>query len=402
MGIGQGASLNGFVPFPKADPWNTDVTSLSVDPKSASVMSVFGGSSLHADFGSGTYGGAKIGIPYQVVSGQPLVTVTPTAYASQSDPGPMPFPANAPVEGAGSTGYTDGHVLILDQSNCFLYELFQGTLQGDGSWKATSTAIWDLLANNARPFNWTSADAAGLPIFPGLVRYDEVASGSIKHAIRFTMAFTEGTFVLPATHETSGSSGTGRPAMGARFRLKPSFNISGFSAANQVILEAMKNYGIIVADNGSTMYISGAPDSRWNNDDLAKLGGVKLSDFEMVNTGTTYTPAAVPVIAKPVINSLTASIKPKTVTTAVVRGAPAPSNASNTVVPLSTGATIARGTAVTLNWSVTGGSYYVLTPGAGAVRGTSVTVTPTASTTYTLYANNRGGSVTKTFTINVQ
>ena len=404
IGLGQGASLNGFIPFPKGDPWNEVITSLPVAPGSTAIMSVFGGSSMHADFGSGTYAGAKIGIPYQVVSGQPSVTVEPTAYASQSDLGPMPIPANAPVEGAGLPAgtYTDGHVLILDQSNCFLYELFQGALQGDGSWKAASSAIWDLLADNARPFNWTSADAAGLPVFPGLVRYDEVASGSIKHAIRITMAFTEGTFVLPATHETSGSLGAGRPAFGARFRLKPNFNISGFSAANQVILKAMKTYGIIVADNGSTLYISGAPDSRWNNSDLANLGAVKMSDFEMVDTGTTYTPTSIPATPLPAISSLTASTIVRTSAPAPAKGPTVRQLTSASTVAVPNGATVAAGTSVTFTWSATNASYYVLTPGAGAVRGNSVTVTPTATTTYTLHATGRGGSVTKTFTIDVR
>jgi hypothetical protein len=404
MGIGQGASLNGFVPFPTADPWNEAITSLPVNSGSAAVMSVFGSSTLHPDFGSGTYDGAKIGIPYQVVSGQPLVVVDPTEYASQSDPGPMPIPANAPVEGAGlpSGTYTDGHVLILDQSNCFLYELFQGALQGDGSWKASSTAIWDLLADNARPFNWTSADAAGLPIFPGLVRYDEVASGVIKHAIRFTLAYTAGSFVLPATHETSGSSGTGRPPFGARFRLKSTFNISGFSEANQVILQAMKTYGIILADNGSNMYISGTPDSRWNNSDLSKLGSVTMSDFDMVTTGTIYTPTSVPTTPKPVINSMTGMTVTPLKTTATSPSGVKTAMMINSVAMVSSGATVAPGTAVTLEWSASNASYYVLTPGVGAVRGTAATVTPTQTTTYTLYANSHTGSVTKTFTINVQ
>ena len=403
MGIGQGASLNGFRPFPLADPWNEDITSLPVDSLSANVTNFFGAAGLHADFGAGTINGAKFGIPYQVVSAQPFVPVNYVAYGSESDQGPMPIPANAPVEGAGlpSSQYSDNHVLILDQSNCFLYELYQGQLQGDGSWNAASGAIFDLLADSARPFNWTSADAAGLPIFPGLIRYDEVASGAIRHAIRFTLDNTRGSFILPATHQTS-NSGSFAP-FGARFRLKASFDISSYSAANQVILQAMKTYGLILADNGSNMYITGAPDSRWNNDDLVKLGAVKMSSFEMVDSGTLYTPNSVPTNPQPVITALTATTSVTSISkVASVSGGAATARMTTTKATLASGATVAKGTAVTFTWTATDANYYVFSPGGGAVRGSTVTVTPTVTTTYTLYANSHIGSATKTFTIKVQ
>jgi hypothetical protein len=232
---------------------------------------------MHADFGSGQYQGSNIGIPYSVVSGtQAPVSITFTAYGSESDPGPMPLPGNAPIEGDPNPGNGDRHVLVLDNSNCFLYELFGAAPNGNESWNAASAAVWDLLSdgNTQRPWTWTSADAAGLPIFPGLVRYDEVAAGEIQHAIRVTLQDSRAATVLPATHWAANSTSANAPPMGMRMRLKANYDISGFSPQVQVILSAMKKYGLIMADNGSSMYISGAPDSRWDNDALHDLGQV--------------------------------------------------------------------------------------------------------------------------------
>ena len=375
MSLGQNASLNGFVPFPATDPFNQNIASSPVDPSSAAIISALGSAPLHPDFGSGEYNGSYIGIPYQVVGKQARVQVQYQAYGDQSDAGPMPLPANAPVEGYPDNENGDRHVLVLDANNCFLYELDEGYLQSDGSWNADSGAVWDLLADNARPFTWTSADAAGLPIFPGLARYDEVASGAIHHALRFTVAHTRNAFVLPATHEASSSSSAAYPPMGARFRLKAGFDISGFSPQATVILQALKTYGMIVADNGSNMYISGAPNDGWNNDDLHTLSSVPASAFEVVTTSPVLTYNTLPAGQVPEIKSFTAS------------------SGSTAVAP---------GTKVTLDWKVKDESYTVLTPKAGATRAKTATVAPMTTTTYTLYANNHFGSATATVTVTVK
>ena len=401
MGIGQGASLNGFVPFPTNDPFNQNITSLPVDPSSAAILGPLWGAAVHPDFGGALLNGVKNGIPYQVVSGQPSVPVVYNTSPTQSDAGPMPIPANAPIEGAGAAGYSDHHVLVLDQSNCFLYELYQGVLQGDGSWQAASGAIWDLLNDNARPYTWTSADAAGLPIFPGLIRYDEVASGAIRHAIRFTLANTRDEYVLPATHQASNSVSPARAALGARLRLRADFDISSYSHDNQVILQAMKTYGLILADNGSNMYVSGVPDSRWNDTDLRNLGYVHAQDFDLVTTGPLLSDNNLPVGAPPEILALTGSVQANQTFSKFIPGLGVRQMVITTLQALAEGTTVTRGTPVKLTWAAAGASYYVLTPGSGAVRGTSVTVTPTQTTTYTLYANSHFGSDTKTFTVTV-
>jgi hypothetical protein len=374
MSLGQGGSLNGFLPFPADNAWNTDISGAQVDPNSAAIINFIGpGITMHPDFGAGQYQGSTIGIPYVVVgSGQPLVPIDFTAYGDESDPGPMPVPSDAPIEGYPNPGSGDRHVLVLDNSNCWLYELYSSYPNGDGSWNAASAAVWDLLNYNDRPYTWTSADAAGLSIFAGLVRYDEVAAGEIKHAIRVTFSQSRAAFVLPATHWASNTSNANAPPMGMRLRLKANFDISGFSAANQVILTALKKYGMIMADNGSSMYISGAPDDRWSNDDLHLLNGVSTSDFDVVKMDTIYTASNVPQGAAPAINSFTAS-----------------------------STSVSAGTPVTLNWNTSSASYLVVSPDAGAVRGTSVTVTPAATTTYTLYATNAFGRTTAQVTITV-
>ncbi len=280
------ASIGGCPLFPADNIWNRDISALPVAPDSASIIASIGaGGHLHADFGAGLYQGAPIGIPYTVVpASQPGVAVS-FDYASESDPGPYPIPANAPIEGgANSTG--DRHVLIVQSGVCKLYEMYASYPQSSGGWHAGSGAVWNLNADALRPRNWTSADAAGLPILPGLVRYDEVASGAISHALRFTVQHTRNTFVWPARHQASSLTGAAYPPMGLRLRLKASVNISAFSAPNRVILTALKRYGMMVADNGSSWYISGAPDNRWNNDDLAQLARIPGSDFEVVNTSS--------------------------------------------------------------------------------------------------------------------
>ena len=379
MTVGQNAGLNGFVPFLPTDAWRTNISAAPVDPNSSAIVGSMGTRGLHPDFGAGTYAGNTIGIPYDIVSGQPTVPVNYQAYGSESDPGPMPIPANAWVEGYPTPSPDDDrHVLVLDRDNCFLYELYSSALQSDGSWNADSGAVWDLLNDNQRPFTWTSADAAGLPIFPGLARYDEVAAGQINHALRFTVQHSRAAFVLPATHWASNSSASTLPAMGTRLRLKASFDISGFGPQSKVILQALKTYGMILADNGSNMYVSGAPDDRWNNDDLHALGNVPPSAFDVVALGTVYTSGNVPTGAAPVITSFG------------LTGAAARARS------------VSAGSAVTLTWASTGSSYFVVSPQMGAVRGNSVVVYPTATTTYTLFATNHFGQTTKTVTVNVQ
>jgi hypothetical protein len=375
MSVGQGASLNGFLPFPADNLWNQNIASAPVDPNSAAIINYIGGSDpVHPDFGSGEYNGSSIGIPYIVVdSSQAPVVINFTAYGDESDPGPMPVPSNAPIEGYPNPGSGDRHVLVLDSSNCWLYELYSSYPQGDGSWNAASAAVWDLTADGQRPLTWTSADAAGLSIFAGLARYDEVASGAIKHALRFTLQNSRAAIVPPASHWASNTSNANAAPMGMRLRLKSSFNISGYSATNQVILTALQQYGMIMADNGSNMYISGAPDDRWDNDDLHNLGQLTASDFEVVQMNPIYTQSNLPTGAVPVIASFTASPT-----------------------------TVSSGTPVTLSWTATGASYFDVTPQVGAIRGTSVVVTPAQTTTYTLNATNEFGRSTATVKVTVQ
>jgi hypothetical protein len=279
--------LEGCPIFPADNIWNTPVDDLPVDPESSEYIATIGaGRGLHPDFGSGTWAGGPIGIPYNVVDGsQPEVDVV-FDYADESDPGPYPIPADAPIEG-GDQSSGDRHVLVLDRDACILYELYAAYPQLDGSWEAGSGAVFDLASNELRPEGWTSADAAGLPVLPGLVRYDEVASGEIQHALRFTAPQTRRAYFWPARHFASGLTGAAYPPMGKRFRLKAAFDISGFSEAVQVILRTLKKYGMILADNGSAWYISGVPDPRWDNDVLVnELSQVKGSDFEAVDTSS--------------------------------------------------------------------------------------------------------------------
>jgi hypothetical protein len=276
--------------FPADNIWNQRVDTLPLDPRSDQYISSIGASdTLHADFGSGVWppgSNSPIGIPFvEVPADQPKVQITYTAYGDESDPGPFPIPTDAPVEG-GPDATGDRHVIVVDRAACVLYELFNAFVQGDGSWAASSGAVYDLKSNALRPEGWTSADAAGLPIYPGLVTYDEVASGVIAHAIRFTAPDTANAHVWPARHDASSLAGTQYPPMGQRFRLKAGYDISGYSPEVRVILQAFKDYGLVLADNGASWFISGAPDPRWDNTLLHEWDDIPGSAFEAVDVSS--------------------------------------------------------------------------------------------------------------------
>jgi hypothetical protein len=374
MSLGIEASLNGFIPFPSDNLWNQNIFNSPVDPNSDAIIDFIGSSTpLHPDFGAGLYDGQTMGIPYVVISGTPFVTIHFTAYGDESDPGPMPIPANAPIEGAPNPGDGDRHVLVLDRDNCWLYEMYSSYRQKNDSWNAASAAVWDLLNDEQRPYTWTSADAAGLSVFAGLARYDEVASGQIQHALRFTLQNSLEAFTPPASHWAPNSTNPDAAPMGMRLRLKSSFDISSFPPQSKVILAALQQYGMIMADNGSSMFITGDPDNRWNNNDLASLKTVPASEFEVILMDPLYTPNNVPTGPAPLISNFTASP-----------------------------ATITPGQSSTLSWSVTGASYFVVSPQVGAIRGDSVSVTPAQTTTYTLYSTNEYGRSTAKVTVTVQ
>jgi hypothetical protein len=276
--VTSGPVLSGCPVFPADNIWNAPIDTLPVHPYSSAWISSIGGAAgFHMDFGSGKWDGGPIGIPYNIVSGSQPKKYFTFYYPGESDRGPYPIPANPLIEWG-----SDHHVLMVDKDNCKLYEVYDASKNPNGSWKGGSGAIWNLRSNALRPAGWTSADAAGLPILPGLVRYDEIASGEIRHAIRFTAENTAG-YIWPARHLTAPADLALTPPMGARFRLKASFDISGYPAQMQVILKAMQTYGIILADNGSNWYISGAPDERWNNDMLHLLDNITGNDFEAVD-----------------------------------------------------------------------------------------------------------------------
>jgi hypothetical protein len=289
--VGPGASLHGKQVFPPDNPWNQEISNAPVDPNSARIIAAIGADDrLHPDFGT-VYRGAPNGIPYIVVSGsQPSARINLTAYASESDPGPYPIPRDAPIEG-GPNSEGDRHVLVVDRDNWKLYELFSATPNPIGTiWTARGGAIFDLKSNALRPDGWTSADAAGLPIFPGLVRYDEVfEQREIRHALRFTVKRSRRGYVFPARHHAGHGDDPNLPPMGMRVRLKASFDISSYSPSNQVILRALKRYGMFVADNGSSWFLSGAPDLRWSDDDLGMLKNIKGFNFEVVQMGRIIT-----------------------------------------------------------------------------------------------------------------
>jgi hypothetical protein len=278
---GAGAPREGGCPiFPADNPLNQEISHAPVNPRSAEyIASISLTGHLHPDFGTEP----AYGIPYTIVGPhQPKAPVKFTEFGEESNPGPYPIPPSAPVEGAGEAG--DRHVLVLQQGSCRLYELYAARRAGAG-WEAGSGAVFDLRSNALRPEGWTSADAAGLPIFPLLVRYPEVRSGQIDHALRVTVARTQRGYIHPATHFASGSSDPALPPMGLRLRLRASFSLAGFHGESLVVLRTLKRYGLIVADNGSSWYITGAPDPRWNDDDLEQLKRVPGSAFEAVQTG---------------------------------------------------------------------------------------------------------------------
>lgn len=276
--------------LPADNIWNTPIDQLPVSPNSSTYVNTIGATAgVHADFGAGLWDGGPIGIPYITVPGTQTKYPASFTYADESDLGPYAVPLNAPIEG-GSASTGDRHAISIDADNCILYELYAAYPQA-ASWQAGSGAIFNLLSNSLRVATWTSADAAGLPIFPGLVRYDEIVAGEIRHALRFTVPKTQKAYVWPARHYASSLTGAQYPPMGVRFRLRADFDMSGFSPTNQIILRALKKYGMMIADNGSAWYLSGAPDSRWNNDDLHNLGAIHGSDFEVVDVaGLMVTP----------------------------------------------------------------------------------------------------------------
>ena len=377
ISTGNLASLNGYIPFSPSSAWNTNVAAAQVDAKSGTIISALTGNHLHPDFS--TPAGGNYGIPYVVVDSNatPPVPITMNGYPDESDITLYPIPATAPIEGAPANCSSDGdnHMLVLDKTKCWLYETW-ATQRCNGAWSASNGAVWDLTKDERRPYGWTSSDAAGLAVFPGLVRYDEVAAGVIKHAIRATVNNTKsdlngGVFVAPATHGAGNSSSTSN-IMGMRLRLKSSFNISGYSAANQVILKAMQQYGLIIADNGSNMYFQGTPDARWSDDDLNNLKNVDASAFEVIQMPTAYDSETAPKGAVPSISNFTASQT-----------------------------SVSAGTPVTLTWTISGDSYDFIDV-VGTVRNGSQTVTPTKTTTYTLNSTNEFGRTTKSVTVTVQ
>jgi hypothetical protein len=268
--------------FPATNPWNQRVDRLPVAASSETIVGSIGTSAhLHPDFGSGLWDGSPIGIPITVVGKSTPRSAVSFDYADESDAGPYPIPTNVKIEGG-----SDAHARLVDADACKLYELYALFRTSKGGWHAGSGAIWSLTSNRLRPAGWTSADAAGLPILPGLARYDEVAAGRLDHALRFTVQRTRRAYVWPARHIASSLTSTSLPAMGVRLRLKSSFSISGFPPQARVVLRALKQYGMIIADNGSNWFISGAPDSRWSNDDLHTLARVPGSAFEVVDTSS--------------------------------------------------------------------------------------------------------------------
>jgi hypothetical protein len=281
VGLSPAAGIDACPLFPQSNVWNTAVDQLPVDPHSDEYINAIipPDKGLHPDFGSGTWQGQPIGIPYNIVTGATAGVRVSFYYNSESDPVLYPIPPNPLIEGG-----SDHHILIVDRDHCILYELFDASQSG-GGWSAGSGARYSLISNDLRPDTWTSADAAGLPILPGLARYDEVAAGAITHALRFTLQNTRNEHIWPARHDASSYNNIDYPPMGQRFRLKASYQIpANFSPQTRVILQALKTYGMILADNGSDWYISGAPDPGWDDDRLVnELKLVKGTDFEAVD-----------------------------------------------------------------------------------------------------------------------
>jgi hypothetical protein len=272
--------------FPADNIWNTSILDAPVHPLSDTYVQAIGVEDpLHPDFGAGLWEGGPIGIPFAEIAPDTTAVDVTFEYADESDPGPYPIPPDVPIEG-GPDSDGDRHILLLSMKDCLLYEVYAAHRNGDGSWQAGSAAIFDLRSNALRPAGWTSADAAGLPILPGLVRYDEVASGSIRHALRFTAPRIQRAYVWPARHFASEDTDTGLPPMGQRFRLRADFDLGGFSPEVRVILRALQVYGMLLADNGSPWFLSGSPDERWDNEVLRALRQVRGRDFEAVEVAS--------------------------------------------------------------------------------------------------------------------
>ena len=281
IALGANVSLGGMRVLPDDSPWHRAVSQDAVDPKSAKILARFGlNTPLHPDFGA-VWEGVPLGLQYVVVAKSQAKVPVKFTHADESDPGPYPIPPNAPIEG-GPKGTGDRHVIVLDRDSWFVYELFNAFRAGAG-WKADSGAVWDLKKNQVRPAGWTSADAAGLPILPGLVRYDEVVEKkAIEHALRFTLSKTRRAYLPPASHWASDQHDEDLPPMGMRVRLKADYDLSGFAPEVRVILLALKKYGMFLADNGSDLFITGAHDKRWNADTLRQLKRVTAKDLEVI------------------------------------------------------------------------------------------------------------------------
>lgn len=283
--IAAGPQIGGCPLFPEDNIWNTAVRDLPVAARSADYVHSIGAElRLHPDFGSGRWGGSDTGIPYVVAKAGQLPVTVKLDVASESDPSPFPIPPRAPIEGDPKPSpRSDRHVLVLDQAQCRLIELVGAHRLPNGQWRAGAAAVFPLRSHRLRPAGWTSADAAGLPILPGLVRYEEAATGQIRHALRFTAPKTRRAYVWPARHHASPHNDPQLPAMGQRFRLKASIRVEGYSLEARAILEALRTYGMILADNGGPWFLSGAPDQRWNNAALQELKRLRGSDFEAVD-----------------------------------------------------------------------------------------------------------------------
>ncbi len=278
----QAPTVGNCTVLPANNIWNTPIDSLPVSPDSSTYVNTIGAAAgVHADFGSGLWDGEPIGLPFITVPGTETKYPASFTYAGESDPGPYAVPLDAPIQG-GSASTGDRHVISIDVDHCILYEMYAAYPRA-ASWQAGSGAIYDLLSNDLRVATWTSADAAGLPLFPGLVRYDEIVAGEIRHALEFTVSQTQRAYVWPARHYASSLTGAQYPPMGVRFRLRANFDISGYSPVNQIILRALKKYGMMIIDNGAPWFLSGAPDARWDNSDLHNLGRIHGSDFEAVD-----------------------------------------------------------------------------------------------------------------------
>ncbi len=336
------AAISGCPMFPADNVWNTPIDTLPVDSHSADYIDSIGYyTTLHPDFGGDLDGTGPFGIPYTVTSGTPRVPIT-FGYAGESDPGPYPIPTAAPIEG-GPDSDGDRHVLVVDRGNCVLYEMYYAWPHSNGSWNAGSGAVYTLTSNALRPLGWTSADAAGLPILPGLVRYDEVKAGAINHAIRFTANVTQRKYIWPARHFASTDTSLSVPPMGQRFRLKSTFLITGYPQDVQVILQAFKTYGLILADNGGDWYVSGVPDARWNDDVLNELKEIAGFNFEAVDESSLMVDINSGRVATAAVDDLrvTQAVTSSGRLTATLRWTPPPSAMTTTIrystAPLTTG-----------------------------------------------------------------